>query len=269
MEQITLTNTQLAVSRLSFGTSRLHHLRTSCCRQQLLHESVAHGFTHFDTSPYYGDGIAEHELGRFLATSNQNITVATKVGMYPSRPRTHLAANVWARKLIGKFVPNMSKARVNWSVRYARQSLNESLLSLQRDFVDILFLHEPNPNLIRTDEWIKWLEDIKARGKVRYWGVAGSREQFQQWAKSGAKLAHLLQVRDSLNMELDWHSTFGRAPQFTFGYLTATDQVDGVTKTLQKALSRNPMGSVLVSTRKLHRIKQLAIATDNAGICSS
>jgi len=54
-----LPGTGLSVSRLSFGTATLHHHPTTAKRQAFLAAALDHGFTHFDTSPYYGFGMSE------------------------------------------------------------------------------------------------------------------------------------------------------------------------------------------------------------------
>lgn len=83
MRSIILFNTSFTVSRLGFGTASLHHLLSSGDRQSLLETAFDHGFTHFDTAPLYGDGMAERELGKFLASKREKVTIGTKFG-FPS-----------------------------------------------------------------------------------------------------------------------------------------------------------------------------------------
>src|SRR6266513_547691 len=98
MRHVSLPGTEINVSRLSFGTASLHHLRTSRRRQDLLAAAFDHGFTHFDTAPYYGFGIAEEELGRFLIGRRTEVTITTKVGLYPPADAYPNIASVWIRK---------------------------------------------------------------------------------------------------------------------------------------------------------------------------
>jgi len=83
MKYTLLPGTDITISRLSFGTASLHHLGSSRKRQALLCAAVEHGFSHIDTAPYYGFGLAEIEVGRFLEKHSNHLTVATKVGLYP------------------------------------------------------------------------------------------------------------------------------------------------------------------------------------------
>ncbi|MBC8027722.1 MAG: aldo/keto reductase, partial [Steroidobacteraceae bacterium] len=79
MHTIPLPGTPVKLSRLAFGTASLHHLASTRRRADLLRTAFDHGITHFDTSPYYGDGIGERALAALGAAG----TVATKVGLYP------------------------------------------------------------------------------------------------------------------------------------------------------------------------------------------
>src|SRR3712207_7513257 len=48
-------------------------------RQELLGSALDAGFTHFDTAPMYGEGMAERTLGQFLSRRlRQQVTLATK-----------------------------------------------------------------------------------------------------------------------------------------------------------------------------------------------
>lgn len=267
MKQTTLPGTDLSVSRLSFGTASLHHLPTSSQRQQLLATAFDQGFTHFDTAPYYGFGLAESEVGRFVGCHNDQLTVASKVGLHPPGGQASTTAGLWARKALGKLVPVLSKPVVDWSVGAASKSLENSLRRLRRDCVDVLFLHEPDPCLLNTEEFLNWLTRQQDEGKLRYWGLAGPAGRFAKWIQDGHDLAHILQVYDCVEgVQVHPVLTSGRVFQFTYGYLSAarrsnsTVRVDDV---LRVALSRNQRGSVLVSTRRVAHVPELAMAIES------
>ena len=127
IDRVSLPGTNFDVSRLSFGTASLHHLYSSRARQALLQGALDIGITHFDTSPYYGYGLAEQELGILQKRNRDAFTVATKVGLYPNGSRFSGTLTVWARKIIGKAFPAISMPVVNWSVSAAEKSLELSL----------------------------------------------------------------------------------------------------------------------------------------------
>ena len=262
MKQTVIERTDIRVSRLALGTASLHHVVSFAQRQKLLEAAASAGITHFDTSPYYGYGLAECDVGALLRGQRTAFTVTTKVGLYPWGVAAGHAASVWARKALGKLVPAVSLPVVNWQVDRARASLQQSLKRLKTDYVDFLFLHEPDENLINADEFMRWIESELARGAVRSWGLAGVADKVAPWVRACHSLASVVQTQDSLDkQQADFMRASGRGLQFTYGYLSAQRQADQANATemvLRKALDRNFTGTVIVSTRRADRIAQLA-----------
>lgn len=255
MNQVTLPGTDLVVSRLSFGTASLHHVPTSAKRQQLLETAVACGFTHFDTSPLYGFGIGEHELGVLHRRGAAGWTVATKVGLYPPGGRTASTLAAWGRKVGGKIFPALSRAVVDWSVKAAESSLSASLRALGRERIDVLFLHEPIPGILHTDEFVAWMTRQKQAEKIRYWGLAGRISKFSAWASH--PIGRILQVHTS---DLPTLKAHGREPQLTFGALSSARHMRSASDIVTAALEANTRGSLIVSTRRSMRVRFLAQA---------
>ena len=255
-------NTDILVSRLGFGTASLHHLFRYSERLSVLQAAIDAGITHFDTSPYYGYGLAELDLGSFLKSERRyQITLATKVGLYPWGLAASSAAGVWCRKALGQLYPHVSLPVVNWSLSAARKSLAASLGRLGTDYVDFLFLHEPVPELLQTDEIPRWLQSLVEKGVIRAWGVAGLASQVAPLMTSNSPLAGVVQTRDTLiGREADFLLMAGRSLQFTYGYLSAhaagRSGADSV-EIIQQALNRNRTGCVLFSSRKVERVRQV------------
>ncbi len=259
MQTILIENTELCVSRLSFGTGSMHHIFSAQQRQRLLNEAAVAGISHFDTAPYYGYGLAETDLGVFLQGRRGAFTVTTKVGLYPYGKASHSALEVWGRKAGGKLYPKLSAPEVDWHVKRAAISLNGSLKRLKTDCVDFMFLHEPDINFINTDEFLRWLETEKATGKVRYWGLAGEPKLIKPWLSSNHPLATMLQTRDDLmTKQANFILESGRQLQFTYGYLSSINANESANGIIREALLRNTQGSIVVSTRHPDRITELA-----------
>jgi aryl-alcohol dehydrogenase-like predicted oxidoreductase len=261
MHRVSLPRTNLELSRLSFGTASLHHVATSRRRQDLLAAAFEQGFTHFDTAPSYGLGVAEQELGRFLKARRARATIATKVGLYApdgSHPNT---IAVWTRKTMGKVFPALSRPVVDWSIAAAKNSLELSLRRLSVDHIDLLLLHEPVGAAIDSDAFLEWLHLEQRKGRIRAWGLAGDVDRMRPWLPAHP-LGMVLQVRDSLDRrDADLLVSHGRDLQISYGYLSsrrALPEVLNVTETLQGALQRNATGSIIVSTRRVPRIVALA-----------
>lgn len=261
MRQVVLQGTGFRVSRLSFGTASLHHLASSSRRQNLLAASFDNGFTHFDTAPSYGYGIAEIELGRFLDGRRSRLTIATKVGLYAPSGTQPTTGSVWARKAAGRLFSAWSRPVVDWSVKVAAQSLDTSLRRLRTSEIDLLLLHEPAHGAFDSDAFLYWIQQEQQKGRIRTWGLAGTADRMGPLLWNDPP-APVLQVRDSLERrEADLVTARGRDLQISYGYLSASRAVSdrlGIMATLQLAMQRNRTGSVLVSSRDLTRVGQLA-----------
>lgn len=250
----------IQVSRLGFGTASLHHLYRSNRRQELLRAAFDAGISHYDTSPYYGYGLAEWDLGRFMRGHRSDFTVTTKVGLYPWGPTSSQAASVWSRTVLGKLLPTISLPVVNWKINRASASLRESLKRMNTDYVDFLFLHEPDYEVLDTDEMLNWLESERKRGTIRAWGLAGLAERVTPWVQARHPLANVIQTQDNLDLrQADFLLDAGRSLQFTYGYFSSQRTSGQVTfvDTMRRALERNPTGTILVSTRRTERLIEL------------
>jgi aryl-alcohol dehydrogenase-like predicted oxidoreductase len=258
MMQITLPGTNLRVSRFSFGTAGLFNAGSRRDRGRLLAEAYEHGFTHFDTAPYYGFGIAEEDLRPILAT-RRNATVATKVGIYSPGGERQSPPLVFLRKAAGKAFPLLSRPTIDWSIDRARKSLSASLRRLGRERIDLYMLHEPDLRLLNTDEWMRWLET--ERDRVAWFGVAVDTDRLRPFIENKTPLASIVQTVDSLQKrEADVILQSGRPLQITHGYVSAmrgSKNID-VSSILSGALRRNSTGSVIVSTNQTKRLPQYA-----------
>lgn len=260
MDRSTIDGTAIAVSRLALGTGSLHHLFLGTERRRLIDRAAAEGITHFDTSPYYGHGLAEAALGAFLSERRGDFTVATKVGLYPKGPPARTGLGVWARKAIGRVVPGCGLPVGDWSVARARASLETSLRRLRSDYVDFLFVHEPLVDRAAADALHDWMCRECRRGTVRAWGVAGVEGRIGELVRDGHPLAGVVQTRDSLaDRQADFVLRAGRPLQFTYGYLSGSAlQGADPLAVVRAALVRNAAGAVIVSSRRQQRIAALA-----------
>ena len=125
------------VPALGFGTWALSGRGAYDATRQALEL----GYRHIDTAQIYGN---EAEIGRALRDS--------------SLPRAEIF-------LTTKVAPN------NLSAAATKRSHDESLKRLALDYVDLLLIHWPNPQ-IPLGETLKALAEIKAAGKTRFIGVS-------------------------------------------------------------------------------------------------
>lgn len=252
MRRIILEGSGLEVSRFAFGTASLHHIGATAAQVAHLVAAAEAGFCHFDTAPLYGFGAAEEALGQAFANTS-NVTLATKVGLYPPGSARQSRLSMLARKAGGKLLPALSRPIADLAVARARRSLDDSLRRLQRDRVDLLLLHEPLIALLDTDEWSRWAEDDAER--IGMIGIAGPSQIVAPFVEAGNPLAAFVQTRDDLvSHEADFLTRANRNMQITYGYLSASTGGLTAEQTLRQALRRNRSGAILVSTRSRARL---------------
>jgi aryl-alcohol dehydrogenase-like predicted oxidoreductase len=109
------------------------------------------GVTLFDTGPAYGQprGASEEFLGLALKGRRQAVVVSTKVGSFSMR------------------TPGLAPgSRLN-----IRQGIEGSLRRLNTDYVDLLYLHQPDLET-PIEETLGAMDELVREGKVRYLGCA-------------------------------------------------------------------------------------------------
>lgn len=269
LERLSLPGTDLKVPRFIFGTAGLFNAGSRTERVRLLDAAFDHGLTHFDTAPYYGFGMAERDLATSLAR-RPNARVTTKVGLYSPGGEEQAAAAILLRKVAGRILPFLSRPSHDWSVARAKQSLEGSLRRLGRDHIDLYLLHEPQLRNLATDEFLRWLSDERAAGRVGHFGLAGAAPEIKPFLEAKSSLASIIQTTDSVDLrEADMLSDYDRPFQSTYGYVSSAKRrmpgTDAVT-ILKRALERNRRGAIIVTTNKIERLIQYgSLAAGEAG----
>ncbi|MCJ7456028.1 aldo/keto reductase [Candidatus Bathyarchaeota archaeon] len=114
-----------------------------------LNRAVDLGVNFIDTADVYGDGRSEQLIGRLLKERKEEIFVATKAGA-GLRPHT---ADGYSRKNLESFV-------------------DRSLKNLGVDSLDLLQLHCPPTEVYYRPEVFRTLDELKRKGKIRYYGAS-------------------------------------------------------------------------------------------------
>lgn len=265
MRTLTLPGTGLSVSRFIFGTGGLLSVGDASRRSRLLRAAVDAGFTHFDTSPYYGFGIAERDLGDVLK-ARPEVTFTTKVGLYPPGGADQSVATILLRKLLGRAHGPLSRPIVDFSLAAGRRSLEDSLRRTGRERVDLYLLHDPVAHQVAKDEWRAWLESCVKTGKVRYFGLALTADAVGPFLGDGAALGPVVQLRDSIEgREADVLEHYSRPKQITYGYVSAALRANPgccIAEVLKAALARNPDGAIIATSSRPDRLRQYGALTE-------
>ena len=172
MKYRTLGRTGLQVSEVGFGGAGIGHVwgpttDAECIRA--VGRALDLGINFFDTSPMYGGGKSEENLGKGLAGRRAEAVIATKVRLQSEDDRAGLAAMTAA----------------------VRNSVEQSLARLGTDYVDVLQVHHqvgaergqymaavgPPPRyalLLNKEDCLTLgaaMQSVVKEGKVRYVGI--------------------------------------------------------------------------------------------------
>jgi aryl-alcohol dehydrogenase-like predicted oxidoreductase len=265
MRTVELAGSGLSASRLGFGLSGLHHLVRSRNRQNLLSTAFDAGITYFDTSPYYGHGLAEHELGEFANVRRDSIVIATKFGIpanpwlsqFPLLMYSRLAANAAVRRLTQR---QSFAVKRNYDYRgtSAVASLNRSLRALRSDYVDILYLHDPTlERMTEPDRLFDTLQGLKSLGKVRFLGLAGSARECLAIIRRYPAQHWLVQLDAAPGpAELELFSAQSVPFQSSYGHFR--DKREPIASLLAATVRANRDGVILFSSRRPTHISAMA-----------
>lgn len=197
MKQISIPAVGHPVSRIGFGCASFGSRVSASEGRYALERAISAGVTWFDVAPPYGDGNAELLLGKALQGRRASVSICTKFGIpRPQISLKHRLLRPVARGAV-KLMPSLRKAagRVRGEVVHTPivpdmivPSLMESLKRLQTDYVDVLAIHEPTPEEAVNPEIFEVLAKLKAEGRIRAIGIAGSRECIQAAMGAGMPL---------------------------------------------------------------------------------
>lgn len=173
MEQPHSTQFQLrsgvSISRLGFGAAELGGLYSAVSDAEaevVVRTVLDSGITYIDTAPHYGKGTSERRLGRYLnGVPRGSYVLSTKVGrlLVPSvNGHDEYFANA-----------DESVERVfDFSAEGVERSLEGSLKRLNQDFVEIVFIHDPDDHADQAiTEAYPALEKLRTQGLIKSIGV--------------------------------------------------------------------------------------------------
>jgi predicted oxidoreductase len=177
MEKIVIPNTELRVSRLCAGCMGLGGGWDKGTVLAKAHEAEAAGFidaalglgiNFFDHANIYAHGRAEEAFGRVMRDRpglREKIVIQSKCGIR------------WADD------PPGSPQRFDFSYEHIVSAVDASLRRLGTDYLDILLLHRPDV-LWEGEEIARAFAELKASGKVRYFGVSNQNRSWMEYLQS-------------------------------------------------------------------------------------
>jgi aryl-alcohol dehydrogenase-like predicted oxidoreductase len=173
-------NTSLRVSDIGFGCSRLGDKSDKEAISTIL-SAFECGVNFFDTADVYGAGRSERLLSEAFRSKRAKVLIATKAGY---RLTAAGGAVAKLKPFLQPLIPLLrrTKARLkqtgnalreqDFSADYIQRAIDGSLRRLRTDYLDVFQLHNPPHQVIESGEFIQALEDAKAQGKIRHYGVS-------------------------------------------------------------------------------------------------
>jgi len=157
MKYRALGKTGLKVSEIGFGTwgiggktagATSYGETSDAVSRQALETAFDNGINFFDTANVYGNGRSESLLGEVFAGRRKDVVIATKAGF------------------------NDYHSPHDFSAAAVNRSLEGSLGRLGSDYVDMLMLHNPDPDDPALEETFNYLATLKKTGQLKAIGVS-------------------------------------------------------------------------------------------------
>jgi len=170
----------LSASVVGLGCNNFGRRIDADAAARVVHASLDAGITFFDTADIYGGGRSEEYLGSALRGRRDGCVIATKFG-----------------GAMGD-----SPYQRGGSRRWIRLALEGSLRRLGVDWIDLYYLHFPDP-AVPIEETLGTLDDLVAEGKVRYAGasnLAGWQIADADWAARSHELAPFVCAQNEYNL---------------------------------------------------------------------
>jgi len=294
------TDSDTPYCRIGFGTGNLGSSIERVEAVNLVRSALDAGLTHIDTARLYGGGKAEAIIGEAIAGRRPEIFLVSKGGILPAQngwpKRIFNKALSTGRELIGDTflpAPHWNEPRFGvFDVADLRVSLEASLENLGTDYLDLFLLHEVEVDHLTSGLVISALKDWVKEGVIRSYGIASTPFQSRGLLASGAEFSFVQtaasvfdrNAKEFANGEYKTiiHSWLGPAlARFQRAFdmdqdlaiMAGSELSIDVRQSsqlaaylLRHALASNPEGTVLFSTRRPERIKEMVRTVDGPGL---
>jgi D-threo-aldose 1-dehydrogenase len=157
LARVPLGRSGIQVSRVGFGSAPLGDFFQKLDEKTAIatvEAAFAAGINLVDTSPHYGNGLAEHRIGTALrSVPRDSVVISTKIGRVMSPRAPAVGVHPPARGFVGS-LPH--KPHFDYSYDGVMRSFEQSLLRLGTDRIDILLVHD-------IDAWTQGEDQVEAR----------------------------------------------------------------------------------------------------------
>ncbi|WP_407571526.1 aldo/keto reductase [Deinococcus altitudinis] len=162
-----------SLGRIGLGTAtqgNLRHAVSDAQAETVFQAAWDSGVRYFDTAPWYGRGLSEERLGRFLQ-GREGWTLSSKVGRLLSADAPPHPSQEGA----GFEVQRDLNVVYDYSYDGVMRSHEQSLKRLGLDHLGFLFIHDPDVVGVGVPELMngahRALAELKAQGAIRGYGA--------------------------------------------------------------------------------------------------
>ncbi|GAB3241049.1 aldo/keto reductase [Hymenobacter seoulensis] len=119
-----------------------------------IHRARELGVNFLDTADLYGPLLNEQLVGKAIAGQRAHYLIATKFG--------------YEIDAAGQLSPSLA---INGQPAYIRQAVERSLRNLKTDYIDLYYMHRPDPG-VPIEDSVGAMAELVQAGKVRYLGLS-------------------------------------------------------------------------------------------------
>jgi len=181
MQYRQLGSSDLKLSVLGLGCNNFGGRADLEATRRIVHHAIDAGINHFDTADVYGgEGRSEDYIGQVLGDKRKQVVIATKFGLPFDAAGTMKGG----------------------SRKYAMQAVEASLKRLRTDYIDLYYLHKPDPS-VPIEETLGALDDLRKQGKIRWYANSNMEASQIEAADAAAKqngLQPFVAAQDELSL---------------------------------------------------------------------
>jgi len=128
---------------------------------RVIRHALDRGINLIDTADGYGGGHNEQLVARAVEGRRDKIVIASKVGIVYDASKTGTKFKTgWGTELI-----------LNGRPEYLRWAIDQCLKNLNTGYIDLLYLHFPDPAVPIGESWFEMSKAVEA-GKVKFLGLS-------------------------------------------------------------------------------------------------
>ena len=248
VEQVRVGDSDLTVSRVGLGCNNFGWRLDGDATRAVVEAALDAGVTHWDTADIYGgQGGSERLLGELLKGRREQVVLATKFGK-----------------------PMGDGEERRGSRAYVRKAIDGSLERLRTDYVDLYYLHEPDP-ATPIAETLSALAELVEEGKIRYAGCSNfAAAQLREANAAGAPI-RFAAVQNHFNLleRGDETDALPAARELGIGYVPYFPLASGLLSGKYRRGAPAPVGTRLdgreIDDATYDRVEALAAFAESRG----